>query len=382
MYLLDTTSAATGISGLKTMASDEQTTPPSEAAPTAFDDVFQATFMRLVDAHNEERRASGLTRKDRKKLIKIAHQMTEDALYPQCTELSPAQKQQKSLTKVLYHVMADEPWLDDWIRAPDVERKLSKFELHEDSEALAQQYGFQIPRDAIAAARHALNEDSTAPNAPNAVRVPFDLIEVIYIPGTVSSDATNAIDRKTIYPISVESVAFQLENHPCKDMTRPFDYAAAILHTTDRAALLRMKQQASDICDFAPHLLDNDNVSLLYVLLILTRSEVCKRFEENGIRVEGSTMSHRKSELMKHSLGWLTQEDKAGYDSASLDIQRRIKQLYSPSKTKGAKRGRKPGSGRKSMDVFMHESTMELVNGSLIESVNGSMIGSVNEGEA
>ncbi|OCL11440.1 hypothetical protein AOQ84DRAFT_437705 [Glonium stellatum] len=314
---------------------------------TPFDDLFQSAFSRFVAA---ECTTGQITREDRKRLIKAAHKEAEGLYYP--ADNTPGfptiEKQQKALTKVLYQVLADEPWLEDWIRDPDAERKLSKFEFHEGSKALCEKYGFRIPKDAIAAACEAMNQEE-APNAgkEGAERVPFDHIDVIYIPGTVSADATNAINRTEIYPISIESVANQLVHHPCRNMTRPYEEACKLLATSDRDALLRLRKQASDICDFAPHLLDNDNITLLLVLLILTRSEVCKRFEDHGIRVEGSTMSHRKGELMKHALGWTTSQDKAGYDTAATEIQKRIKALNAPPpKVKGV-RGRKPGQSKK-----------------------------------
>lgn len=314
---------------------------------TPFDDLFQSAFSRFAAA---ECTTGHITREDHKRLIKAAHKEAEELYYPadDTPGFSNIKKQQKALTKVLYQVLADQPWLDDWIRDPDAERKLSKFEFHEDSKALCEQYGFRIPKDAIIAAREAMGQEDT-PNAgkEGIERIPFDRIDVIYIPGTVSADATNAINRTEIYPISVESVAHQLAYHPCRDMARPHEEACNLLAIADRDALLQLRKQASDICDFAPHLLDNDNITLLLVLLILTRSEVCKRFEDHGIRVEGSTMSHRKGELMKHALGWTTSQDKAGYDTAATEIQKRIKALNAPPpKVKGV-RGRKPGPSKK-----------------------------------
>ncbi|KAG9206296.1 hypothetical protein G6514_005021 [Epicoccum nigrum] len=49
-----------------------------------------------------------------------------------------------------------EPWVESWIRAPDVERKLSRFEMHKDSVELAAKLGVPTPRKAVQAAREAL----------------------------------------------------------------------------------------------------------------------------------------------------------------------------------------------------------------------------------
>jgi hypothetical protein len=116
----------------------------------------------------------------------------------------------------------------------------------------------------------------------------------------------------------------------CKNMTSPFEKARQILNAHTVEDLLEIRRHGQGIIDFAPHLLDNDNISLLIVLLIIPRNEICSRFSDNGIRIEGSTMSHRKSELMKHSLGWLTQEDKWGFDTAAMELQKRIKAVCAP----------------------------------------------------
>ncbi|KAF2489156.1 hypothetical protein BU16DRAFT_175216 [Lophium mytilinum] len=337
----------------------------SSSRPTMpWDDSFLGSFASLLEQLPNGREP---TYNDRCRIIKQAHSITEALYYPAGATLSPGEKQQKALTRVLCYIMAEQPWLQKWIRPQDVERKLSRFEWAPDSQALAQTFGFMAPVDAIKAAREELKqqaapaaatpptpttdeqalqdqamrdteaEESTAAKDPakgkgKAVEreAPFDDIEVIYVPGTVSSDATNAINRNNIYRISVESVAYQLEHHMCKDMTRPWDTAFEILHATDPHRLLEIQRHGHEIIDFAPHLLDNDNISLLIVLLIVPRSEICARFANSGIRVEGSTMSHRKSELMKHLLGWLTQEDKWGFDSAANELQKKIKAVAGP----------------------------------------------------
>lgn len=304
-------------------------------------------FEQLTTAANQTH-GQELKHEDRQRLVKQAHAMTEPTFYPTGAVLSPAEKQQKALTRVLAYVMADRPWLNGYIRHPDVERKLSRFEWAPDSYALAEAYKFARPVDAIIKAREELQMLAQNPQAKGKEKAvereyPFDDIEVIYVPGTVSSDATNAINRNEIYTISVESVAWQLENHMCKPMTRPWDKAAQILHTTDPDELREIQRHGHGIIDFAPHLLDNDNISLLIVLLIVPRSDICARFADNGIRVEGSTMSHRKSELMKHQLGWLTPEDKWGFDTAASDLQKKIRAVCAP---KG--RGNRPRQYRRS----------------------------------
>ncbi|KAF2805861.1 uncharacterized protein BDZ99DRAFT_574146 [Mytilinidion resinicola] len=341
----------------------------SSVDPTVpFDDKFLEAFASLLEQLPNGREP---TYNDRNRIIKQAHALTESLYYPAGAPLSPGEKQQKALTRVLCYIMAEQPWLQKWIRPQDVERKLSRFEWAPGSQALAQSFGFMAPVDAIKGAREELKRQADLDAAANvgpitdeealqeqaardtaaeastahadpakgkgkavARDAPFDDIEVIYVPGTVSSDATNAIDRTQIYPISVESVAWQLENHMCKDMTRPWDTAFEILHATAPHRLQEIQHQGRSIIDFAPHLLDNDNISLLIVLLIIPRAEICSRFAESGIRVEGSTMSHRKSELMKHLLGWLTQEDKWGFDSAANELQKKIKAVSATPKSR------------------------------------------------
>lgn len=213
--------------------------------------------------------------------------------------------------------------------------------MHKDSIALAAHYGLLTPKDAIIAARENLikqqeflkssSEGSNKESQDQKLEMgPFDDIEIIYIAGTVSSTATNRIDRENIYPVSVSSVANVLQNHICREMIRPFTMAEKFVHCTDTKELEKMRKFACDVCDFCPHLLDNDNVTLLVVLLILSRSDCCRRFEANGIRIEGSTISHRKAECMKNKMGWKTQEEKKPFDNFANEFQMRVKNACFP----------------------------------------------------
>jgi hypothetical protein len=112
---------------------------------------------------------------------------------------------------------------------------------------------------------------------------------------------------------------------------RPFTMAERFINCTETKELEKMRKFACDVCDFAPHLLDNDNVSLLVVLLILSRSDCCRRFENNGIRIEGSTISHRKAECMKNKMGWKTPEEKKPYDNFANEFQVRVKNACFPA---------------------------------------------------
>ncbi|KAF2180675.1 hypothetical protein K469DRAFT_639745 [Zopfia rhizophila CBS 207.26] len=317
--------------------------PPTVHVHQSFDDIFHSKFMQIIQQFRDNPRSGPLTQKDRKSFIDAAYSAT-DLIFFGGRQLADAEIKQRALTKVFYKVLADEPWSEEWIRPHDVERKLSRFEMHKDSTALAARYGFHNPREAFVAARRALAiEAQQPPNTPrDPNRPPFDDIEVIYIPGTVSSTATNKINREEIYPVSVESVANALHTHICRDMTRPYEMALKFVNVTDTNELLRMRQFACDICDYAPHLLDNDNISLLIVLLILTRSEICKRFEENGIRIEGSTISHRRAECMKQKLGWKTSDDRKPFDNIASDFQTRVKNATSPPSTRPRVATRKP----------------------------------------
>lgn len=285
----------------------------------------------------------GLTQKIRKDFIELAHRETDREFFDQRPLLDHEIKV-RALTSVFYKVLAEEPWSDDWIRPHDVERKLSRFEMHKNSVELAAQHGLHTPREAITAARRHLQDLSRlSPKDRPGPRGPFDDIEIIYIAGTVSSTATNKIDRDSIYPISVSSVAYTLQNHICREMTTPYAMAEKFVTCTDTEELTKLRQFACDVVDFCPHLLDNDNVSLLIVLLILARSEICRRFENNGIRIEGSTISHRRAECLKTKLGWKNADDRKPFDNVSIELQTRVKNACFPAPRTQTRARAKPG---------------------------------------
>lgn len=318
-----------------------------------FDDVFHRKFMDIIQIWKDDPRSVCLTSRDRKDFIESAYSDTDREIFGN-RPLSDQEIKLRALTKVFYKVLSEEPWVEEWIRPHDVERKLSRFELHKDSVKLAAEHGFHTPREAVYAARKALqlqktiNYDKDGNPDKNNPRGPWDDIEVIYIPGTVSSTATNKIDRDTIYPVSVSSIANILYNHICRDMTRPFAMAQKFITVTDTDELTKMRKFACDVCDFAPHLLDNDNISLLVVLLILTRSEICRRFENNGIRIEGSTVSHRRAECMKQKLGWRNPDDRKPFDNVAIELQTRVKNACFPAPRLQALRANKIKTWRKS----------------------------------
>jgi hypothetical protein len=286
--------------------------------------------MNGVQAFKDNPKTGEMTATERKQIIVHAHKVADEAYFAD-RALSDQELKVRALTKVVAMAIADEPWGEDWIRRPDVERKLSRFEMHRPTVDLAQEHGFRSPKEAISAARKALLEAKQAEPKDGPVnRGPWDDIEVIFVPGTVSSTATSKIDRSSIYPISVASVANCLQTHICRDVTTPFAKAESIIKMTDTSELLEMRRWACDVCDFAPHFLDNDNISLLLVLLILPRSEVVKRFEANGIRIEGSTISHRRSECMRSKLNWRDPEDRKPFDNTATDFQTRIKNAHIP----------------------------------------------------
>ncbi|KAF2705497.1 hypothetical protein K504DRAFT_448562 [Pleomassaria siparia CBS 279.74] len=314
--------------------------PTVSPVPQNFDDIFHHKFMHIINQFRDDPNTGPLTQKDRKAFIQTAYERTDDVYYGG-RALTDNDIKMRALTKVFYKVLAEEPWSDEWIRPHDVERKLSRFEMHKDSVELAARHGIFTPREAIVAARRVQTEMLTKPDA-RTPRGPWDDIEIIYIPGTVSSHATNAIDRQTTYPVSVSSVANILHTHICRDMIRPHAMAEKFVSCSDTEELTRLRKFACDICDFAPHLLDNDNISLLIVLLILTRSEICKRFSNNGIRIEGSTISHRRAECMKQKLGWKTQDDKKPFDNVALEFQTRVKNACFPAPRAHRSGPRKP----------------------------------------
>jgi hypothetical protein len=326
-------------------------------ASKQFDDIFHARFMQVIQEWKNDPSRGGLTQKDRKAFIESAFFETDEDYFGK-RQLSDHEIKVRALTKVFYKVLAEEPWSEDWIRAPDVERKLSRFEMHKDSVDLAAKYGLVTPREAVKAAREALvkneealkettdsvKEEGDSAKAKRVDRGPWDDIEIIYIPGTVSASATSRIDRDSTYPISVSSVAHTLHTHICRDMVRPFSMAERFVNCTNTAELEEMRTFACNVCDYCPHLLDNDNVSLLVVLLILSRSDVCKRWENNGIRIEGSTISHRKAECMKNKMGWNTSELKKPFDNFANEFQTRVKNACFPApRARGGPGPRKPG---------------------------------------
>ncbi|KAF2278856.1 uncharacterized protein EI97DRAFT_413771 [Westerdykella ornata] len=316
-------------------ASPTEQTPRSPATPVSngpapFDDIFKAKFFQIIDEFKEKPRFQPLTATERKAFIYRAYAEADEVFFAN-RELGEYEQRMRAMTKVFYTILAEEPWTDDYIRPHDVERKLSRFEMHKDSVELAAKHGLHTPREAIAAARqHLINLDKLDPKDRPGPRGPFDDIEVIYIPGTVSSTATNNINRDTIYPVSVASVAHTLHTHICRDMTEPYKMAEKFVYCTDTEELLKLRKFACDVVDYTPHLLDNDNVSLLLVLLILARSDITRRFEANGIRIEGSTISHRRAECLKTKIGWRTADERKPFDNVSTDLQTRVKNAYSP----------------------------------------------------
>ncbi|KAF7575000.1 hypothetical protein TUN199_06620 [Pyrenophora tritici-repentis] len=337
--------------GAPASQSSPQPTIPVPLLDKNFDDIFHIKFMKIIQEWKDDPARGQLTQKDRKTFIETAFSETDELYWGQ-RMMTDYELKLRALTKVFYKVLAEEPWSEDWIRAPDVERKLSKFEMHEDSVALAKQHGFTTPREAVKAARERgiKNAEIWKEGEKNGKtlkdlkldRGPFDDIEIVYIAGTVSSSATSRIDRSNIYPVSVSSVANVLQNHICRDMVRPYMMAERFINCTDTRELEDMRRFACNVCDFCPHLLDNDNVSLLVVLLILSRSDCCRRFEANGIRIEGSTISHRKAECMKNKMGWKDSQDKKPYDTFAQEFQTRVKNACFPAPRAQRIGGRKP----------------------------------------
>lgn len=325
---------------------------PASAQPVSshFDDIFHAKFMKVINDWKNDPARGSLTQRDRKTFIENAYNET-DEIYFGRRQLSDQEIKLRALTKVFYKILAEEPWSEDWIRAPDVERKLSRFEMHKDSVELAAKFNVPTPREAVRAAREAAakQEEALKPGDEKPAkekrvdRGPWDDIEIIYIPGTVSAAATSRLNREETYPISVSSVAATLQAHICRDMVRPFSMAERFVSCSDTRELEEMREFACNVCDYCPHLLDNDNVSLLVVLLILSRSDVCRRWENNGIRIEGSTISHRKSECMKNKLGWNTTELKKPFDNFATEFQTRVKNACFPAPR--AQRGGGPKKG-------------------------------------
>jgi hypothetical protein len=325
---------------------------PASAQPLskAFDDIFHAKFMKIIAEWNTTNNKPDLTQRDRKEIIQSSYEET-DEIYFGRRQLSERERKLRALTKLFYKVLSEEPWAESWIRAPDVERKLSRFEMHKDSVNLAAKLGVPTPREAVKAAREALVNQQAQIRAlgdkplkeARIDRGPWDDIEIIYVPGTVSAAATSRLNRDATYPIAVSSVAHTLYHHICREMVRPYAMAEEFLDCTDIQQLIKLHEFATNVCNYCPHLLDNDNVSLLVVLLIISRSDVCKLWDERGIRIEGSTISHRKAECMKNKLGWGTTDLRKPFDSFANEFQTRVKNAVNPdarAQRGGPKKGR------------------------------------------
>ncbi|CAI6337488.1 unnamed protein product [Periconia digitata] len=290
-----------------------------------FDDILNRKYNEIVIDFRNNPKAEPVTAKDRKEFIEQAYLYTDALIFGGGRTLSDGESKVRALTKVFCKVLAEESWSEAWIRPEDVERKLSRFEMHKDSKVLAAEYKLHTPQDAIRAAREAQQKVKDLPKDNKTPRGPYDDIEVVFVPGTVSAAATASINRDTTYPVSVSSVANVLLTHPCRDMTRPCAMARKFVECQDIEELRGLRKFACDVCDFAPHLLDNDNASLLIILLILPRAEICKRFDDMGIRIEGSTISHRRSECVKNKMGWKNSEERKHFDNVALELQSRIK---------------------------------------------------------
>jgi hypothetical protein len=130
---------------------------PASAQPLTkqFDDIFHAKFMKIIAEWNSTSNRSDLTQVDRKEIIQSSYEET-DEIYFGRRQLSERERKLRALTKLFYKVLSEEPWAESWIRAPDVERKLSRFELHKDSLETAFRLGVPTPREAVKAAREAL----------------------------------------------------------------------------------------------------------------------------------------------------------------------------------------------------------------------------------
>ena len=165
--------------------------------------------------------------------------------------------------------------------------KMARFEMH-DPATVAKLHGFTTPREAVIAACEAGTKHAdTAKEAQKEGKTledlkldcgPFEDIEVVYISGTVSSSGKDNIDRSSIYPVSVSSIANVLQDNIFSSMKRPFSMARHFLNCTETKELQNLRRFACNVCDFCPHLIASDNVSVLVVSLVLPRSEICHRF--------------------------------------------------------------------------------------------------------
>ena len=130
--------------------------------------------MRIIQNWKDRPRSGSLTMTERKELLYEAYTETEQE-YWGTGPLSDFDLKMEAMTKVFFRILQEEPWSEDFIRPPDVERKLSRFELHKDSVELAAKHGFKTPRDAISAARRALIEQNKkGPNDRPGLRGPLD----------------------------------------------------------------------------------------------------------------------------------------------------------------------------------------------------------------
>jgi len=279
-----------------------------------------------------------LSQQKRKAIIMDAFFATDNLCFGRRT-LTDFEIKARVLAEVFCMVFAERSWSEDWIRPPNSHMKLARFEMH-DPTTVAKLHGFTTPREAVKAAceagtkhadtaREAQKEGKTLKDL-KLDRGPFEDIEVVYIPGTVSSSARDKIDRSSIYPVSVSSIANVLQDNMFRSMHRPFSMARHFLNCTETRELQSLRHFAHNVCDFCPHLLTSDNVSVLVVSLILPPSKIWHRFKNNGIQIDDTTMVQYKTRCMEEKMGWKTAEDKQRFNRLAKKLQRRVHKACIP----------------------------------------------------
>lgn len=278
----------------------------------------------IIEFRDNPNKKGELDEARRKSFIEDAYIATDEVFFGN-RDLTELEEKMRAMTHVFYKILAEEPWADTYIRPSDIERKLSRYEMRKETEEIAAKNGWHSVAECVTAARKHLVKISKLPKGQPGDRGPFEDIDIIYVPGTVSARATNGINRQTTYPISVSSIAYILQTHICREMTKPYEMAEKFVSCNDIEWLQKLRKFVCDVVDFAPHLLDNSNGTLCIVLLALARSDITRRFADNGIRIEGSTISHRRADVLKQKFGWATPDERKPFDLVSVDLQNRIK---------------------------------------------------------
>lgn len=229
----------------------------------------------------------------------------------------------RALEKIFSTARSDNPWRNECIphHNAGAEQTVSGFKIHKDSTALAAQERLNTPREAISAAIQSLTGSDLA--APNEL---FENIMLVYIH---AKERNTQVNEDVLYPFSVSSVANVLHTHICREMAEPYEMAEKFLSCKDKELLKQWWRFACNVVDYAPHLLDPNNITLPIVRLILDPCGITERLKDNGIDVEVTSVDDGLRECLKLKLGWNDVANKDFFEVAQ-ELNALVKQVTAP----------------------------------------------------